>query len=177
MALCPPDNCGGVLRWDYKICIDAAGLQVLQTAAVSKTISALTAIPRPDNSELGNHRADAEKQKVTVTAFVTECGKEDDGDYHLVLKSTTGSKTLIAEIPDPGCKKVKGFPLLVSKYTKARQFVLDNIDDSPGGITALETPVKVRVTGILFFDKMAHGNGHAPNGIEIHPILDIKKAN
>jgi len=33
----------------------------------------------------------------------------------------------------------------------------------------------VKVTGFLFFDKMAHGNGHARNGVEIHPVLKIWK--
>jgi hypothetical protein len=33
---------------------------------------------------------------------------------------------------------------------------------------------KVTVTAYIFFDKMAHGNGHAVNGVEIHPIISIK---
>jgi hypothetical protein len=173
----PPDTCGGVLRWDYKICIDTAGLRVLFIPAKSKSISSLNNIIRPANSQLGNKRAEAEKQKVSVTAYVIECGKETDKDYHLVLKGITTNDTLIAEIPDPVCPKVAGFPHLVDKYTKARRFVLDSIDPTPGAIASLATPVKVRVTGILFFDKMAHGNGHARNGIEIHPILEIRKVN
>ena len=38
-------------------------------------------------------------------------------------------------------------------------------------------PLSVKVTGIIFFDKSGHGNGHAENGIEIHPIFEISKAN
>jgi hypothetical protein len=168
------EECGGVLRWDYKICIDAEGQRLLELPAKSTSISRLNQIERPASAELHNQRADAEKQKVMVSAYVIECGKEEDGDYHLVLKSDSTDDTLIAEIPDPDCPKVSGFPFLVYKYTKARQFVRENIDNTPGRITPLQAPLHVRVTGIVLFDKMAHGNGHSPYGIEIHPVLEIE---
>ena len=174
-ALSPIGECGGKYRWDYKICIDPEGIALLNTTAEPTTINALTKhTNRPIADEMYMQRATAEKRKVTLTAYVIMCGKEDDEDFHLVLKSTTGKDTLIAEIPDPACPKVKGYPYLVNKYSKARQFVLANIDDSPGGIKPVDKIVKVKVTGIVFFDKIAHGSGHAPNGVEIHPILDIK---
>jgi hypothetical protein len=171
------DDCGGVYRWDYKILIDPLGANtVYNKTAVAKSIHSLVNITRPANSQLGNHRSIPEQQKVRATAFIVGLGKEDDGDYHLILTSLNSADSLIAEIPDPGCKKLKGFPGLLHDYTAARKFIEDNIDETPGSIHYLDEAVKVKITGVVFFDKTAHGNGHAHNGIEIHPVLKIVKA-
>jgi len=66
-----------------------------------------------------------------------------------------------------------GFKGYRTKYTAARKFVEDNIDMPASSVIELPQEVKVKVTGYLFFDKKAHGHGHAKNGIEIHPILEI----
>jgi hypothetical protein len=167
-----------VYRWDTKILIDTSGLRIYSIKAEKETISNLasnTSTPRPDAGELKNgKRAEAEKRKVTVTAYIIETGAEEDGDYHLVLKDLTNNKTLIGEIPDPATSKLKGFPGLKGDFTKARQEVNDKIGTPPSRVTKLPQKIKVKITGFVFFDKMAHGNGHAINGVEIHPILSIK---
>ncbi len=168
-------------RWDVKILIDTAGHRVFKMAADAATIQELAANstnPRPSNEERSKgKRAKAEKRKVTVTAFIIADGKEDDGDYHLVLKNTTGNKSLIGEIPDPAEPKLHGFKDLKKDYLAARKFIDDEIGTPPGSVKPLDNPVKVKVTGVVFFDKTAHGNGHAENGAEIHPILKIRKVN
>jgi hypothetical protein len=123
-----------------------------------------------------NKRAKKEKRKVTVTALIISDGLEADGDYHLVLQSPDGDKTLIGEIPDPDNTKLKGHNELKSKYADARSFVNQQIGTPPKKVTPLAKHVKVKVTGVVFFDKIAHGSGHAENGVEIHPILAIEPA-
>jgi hypothetical protein len=44
-------------------------------------------------------------------------------------------------------------------------------DQSPGSIHYLDEGANVKITGVVFFDKMAYGNGHATNKVEIHPVL------
>jgi hypothetical protein len=167
-----------VYRWDAKILIDTAGLRIYKIKAKTETISNLAdgaATPRPEKNELQKgKRANAEKRKVTVTAYIVATGREDDGDYHLVCKALNSKRTLIAEIPNPETPKLKGFPGLKADYTKARDEIDNKIGVPPGQVKELERKWKVRITGIVFFDKMAHGNGHAVNGIEIHPIISIK---
>ena len=170
----PYDDCGSY-RWDYKILVDATGWPLLNITAKSKTISGLNNITRP--AVPGKQRTTFEKLKVTVTAWVVMLGSEDDRDYHLVLTNNNRTDSLIAEIPDPTCGKLTHFPALRDKYEKARTFVNEHIDTPGSSVVKLNTPVKVKVTGFLFFDKMAHGNGHARNGIEIHPITNIILAN
>jgi hypothetical protein len=104
-------------------------------------------------------------------------GSEDDRDYHLVLTNDTRTDSLIAEIPDSSCTKLDHFPALREKYGRAHAFVSEQIETPGSSVEELTTPVKVQVTGFLFFDKMAHGHGHAKNGIEIHPITAIKLVN
>jgi hypothetical protein len=171
------DDCGGVLRWDNKILIDPEGLKLFNKKATASSIHSLVNIQRPANSELGKNRSATEKRKVLVIASLIGLGKEGDGDYHLILMSLDKKDSLIAEIPDPSCEKLKHFPGLRDLYEKARKFIEDNVDETPGDIHFLEQHVKLQITGILFFDKMAHGNGHAKNGIEIHPVFKISKAN
>jgi hypothetical protein len=168
------DDCG-TYRWDYKILIDPTGWPLLNITAKSKTVPGLNNITRP--AVLGAQRTPFEKWKVKVTAWVVMSGSEDDRDYHLVLTNTARTDSLIAEIPDPTCQKLTHFPALRTKYGNARTFVDGEIGVPGSSVQELATPVKVTVTGFLFFDKMAHGNGHAKNGIEIHPVTEIKLAN
>ena len=173
-------NCSAqVYRWDVKILIDSGGLRIYNEKAKHTTIHHLannTSTPRPANNEM-NHgkRADAEKKKVTVTAYIIATGHEDDGDYHLVCEDPSDpTKTLIAEIPDPDYKKLKGFPGLKSNYSKARNEIDTKIGKPTNSVKPLPKKHKVTITGIIFFDKIAHGNGHAENGVEIHPVLAVK---
>ena len=168
------DDCG-TYRWDYKILVDATGWPLLNITPKSKTVSGLNNITRP--SVLGKQRTPFEKWKVKVTAWVVMTGNEDDRDYHLVLTNAGRTDSLIAEISDPTCSKLSHFPALRTKYGNARTFVDEELGVPGSSVEELATPRKVIVTGFLFFDIMAHGNGHARNGIEIHPITEIKLAN
>jgi len=164
-------------RWDYKLLLDSAGLNAVNATAVSSTVSALDTILRPAEWQRKNRRAEQEKIKVTVDAWLVARGNEDDGDYHLVLQSLDGKETLIAEIPDPGDANLKGYGFLKHSYKQSRHFIDSAIGIPPRRITNLRMKRKVEVTGMLFFDKVSHGNGHAPNGIEIHPVLEIQSLN
>ena len=41
----------------------------------------------------------------------------------------------------------------------------------------LRRPLRVALTGVGFFDRPHGQKGLAPNGIELHPLLSIAKAN
>jgi hypothetical protein len=167
-----------VYRWDVKILIDTAGLRMYKQKARPETISNLAnaiKTPRPAKSEMSKgKRAQAEKRKVILTAYIIATGREEDGDYHLVCKDINGIETLIAEIPNSLYPKLKGFPGLRSDYAKARKEIDNKIGTPPGAVKHLSKKHKVQITGIVFFDKIAHGEGHAINGVEIHPVLSIK---
>jgi len=169
-------ECNGVYRWDNKLLIDAVGLQVYKKKAVASSLRSVTHIARPAASALGSNRGSTEQRKVYFTAWLVGRGTEDDGDYHLILASPNFKDSMIAEIPSPNCAKLQHFPGLRDAFTNARRFVDDNTETRPQSVHFLTAPVKIKITGVLFFDKMAHGMGHARNGIELHPVLSIKKA-
>jgi hypothetical protein len=72
---------------------------------------------------------------------------------------------------------LKKFPELKKKYQKAREEINTKVGVPGKSIKDIE-PVKVIVTGIVFFDifeEGGHGNGSAKeNAIEIHPVTVIK---
>lgn len=168
-------------RWDVKLGVDTAGLRVLKMEAKETSVAALAdkeTNPRPAQKERQKGlRAKSEKRKVTVTAYVIGLGEESDGDYHLILKSLRVNTTLVGEIPNPSEEKLKGFPTYKELYAKARANVDKDIKKPTKSIKMID-PVKVIVTGYVFFDiyeEGGHGHGTAlENAIEIHPILKIK---
>ncbi|MCW3076132.1 MAG: hypothetical protein JWO32_741 [Bacteroidetes bacterium] len=165
-------------RWDVKIAIDTAGQRLYDAEAQKETIQNLAQDnnnPTPALKERQKgKRANNEKRKVTIVGYITSTGQEDDGDYHLVVQALNGTQTLIAEIPDPKTPKLKGFPGYRATYTKARSEVDTKIGAPANNVRALKQKHKVIITGIVFFDKHAHGKGHSDNDVEIHPVLSIK---
>ncbi|HEX4703951.1 MAG TPA: putative Ig domain-containing protein, partial [Pseudonocardiaceae bacterium] len=96
---------------------------------------------------------------------------ESDSDYHLVLSDGVGGSghTMIAEIPDPTCVGA-GSPLL-SSVTKAR----NEFNAKFTVTTSFKTAnVPVTVTGVGFFDFLHGQTGVAPNGVELHSVLDVQ---
>jgi hypothetical protein len=79
---------------------------------------------------------------------------------------------MVAEIPDPQCSGV-----CVSKQFDQINRVRDNFARSflQGEEQFLRptSPIPITITGVGFFD-FYHGQlGMAPNGIELHPVLNI----
>jgi hypothetical protein len=168
-----------VYRWDVKLAIDTAGLRIYKKhkpeAVTVKNLGSPTLNPKPPQTELNKgKRSTAEKRIVTVTGYITATGLEDDGDYHLVVNELTGNKTLIAEIPDEHTPKLQGFPGYRKIYSEARKEVNEKIGKPPAHVKPLAVKYKAKLTGFVFYDKRAHGNGHAANDVEIHPVLSIK---
>lgn len=164
-------------RWSIKLLIDTAGQRVYGLQVQASTIKELVRIKRPANAQLGKRRAAAEKLKVKVACTIIATGLEDDGDYHLIIVS--GKDTMIAEIPNPKGVTLSGVEEatlsgLKTDYTSARTFINTKTGKPKKKITTLSTPLKVKLTGICFFDKKGHGKGHAKNGIELHPVLGLE---
>src|SRR5215471_2300374 len=75
---------------------------------------------------------------------------------------------MVAEIPFPGCATGSTW---LAQITDARATFDAMFTATSTFTSAQNTPV--RITGIGMFDKLAHGSGHSPNGMEIHPVLSI----
>jgi hypothetical protein len=158
----------GVERWSVKTGTDAdSGLIHLQSTTAT-TIASLTALQAPGSLPANNRVQPTETTVFLVQATLTQYKLESDSDYHLILVDGSGH-TMIAEIPDPSCVGSSS-PLLTSiqkarsefgaKYTPTTSFKTAN--------------VPVTITGVGFFDFLHGQTGVAPNGIELHAVLDIQ---
>ena len=158
----------GVERWSVKTGTDADRSLINLQSTTSTTIAALTALSAPSTLPSDNRVQPTETTVFRLSATLTEFKMEADSDYHLVLADTSGH-TMIAEIPDPAC--VGSTSPLASSISKARgEF------DAKYNITTSFTTVNVpvTVTGVGFFDFLHGQTGVAPNGIELHAVLDIQ---
>lgn len=158
----------GVERWSVKTGTDADAGKISLQSTTSTTIASLVAIPAPSNLPDNNRVSPTETTVYQVRATLKEFKLEADSDYHLVLTDSSGN-TMIAEIPDPACVGA-GSPLLTSIEKARSEF--DAKYTATGTFHTVNVPVTV--TGVGFFDFLHGQTGVAPNGIELHAVLDIQ---
>ncbi|HZC73147.1 MAG TPA: hypothetical protein VE442_20805 [Jatrophihabitans sp.] len=158
----------GVERWSVKTGTDADAGKINLQSTTSTTIAALDALPAPATLPSNNRVQPTETTVFRLTATLTEYKLEADSDYHLVLSDGAGH-TMISEIPDPACVGSSS-PLRTSIQTARGQF---DAKYTPTG-TFQTANVAVTVTGVGFFDFLHGQTGVAPNGIELHALLDIQ---
>ena len=114
-------------------------------------------VTRPAPAYLPDRRLPFERNVFTVTAAVVLVRAEDDGDFHVVLRS--GRDQMITETPSPSCTG-GATPMRRNEMARARGLV--------------RVCARARVTGVAFFD-FPHGQtGVAPNAIELHPVLAFR---
>jgi hypothetical protein len=154
----------GIERWAVKTGTDPGAAKVDQTP-VPATVAKLVALTAPKNPAA--RVAPTEDTTYQVSATLTEFKTEADSDYHLVLSS--GAKTMIAEIPSPAC--VTGGPLQPG-IANARAEFDARLMSSTQRFQKVNLPATL--TGVGFFDRIHRQTGVAPNGIELHPVLDIQ---
>ncbi|HEU5378079.1 MAG TPA: hypothetical protein VFV38_21870, partial [Ktedonobacteraceae bacterium] len=158
----------GVERWSVKTGTDADAGSINLQSITSTTIASLTSLPAPSTLPANNRVKPTETTVFQLHDTLTEFKLESDSDYHLVLQDTSG-KTMISEIPDPAC--VGSSSPLLSDIQRARA----EFDARFTVTTSFQTVnIPVTVTGVGFFDFLHGQTGVAPNGIELHAVLDIQ---
>ena len=157
----------GVERWMVKTLSDPDARTVRLSDTVNTTIEALVAIPRPAVLPSRSRANPVEQTLYRVEARSLRLYTEGDHDYHLVLASPSDSTvTMIAEVPEPSCAGActSGF---AAAYARVRHTLFDYLNSPRSSPRPL-----VQITGVGFFDFFHHQRGVAPNGIELHPVLD-----
>ncbi len=90
-----------------------------------------------------------------------------------MIRNAAG-ETIIVEFPHPGC--LRGSKV-IQQATAARTKFLQLIGTPPTArFLRVRKAIRVRVTGVLFFDRIHGQDGVAPNGVELHPVIDIDEA-
>jgi hypothetical protein len=161
----PTPSCG-VERWSVKTGTDSDAALV-GFVPQATTIATMRSWPAPSPIPANSRVAPFETTVWTLSATLTQYKLEDDSDYHLVIKDQAGN-TIVTEIPFPGCVG-SGSPFAVSIANARAKF---NAMFTPDGNFQFVN-VPVQITGVAMFDFLHGQTGVAPNGIEIHPVLDI----
>jgi hypothetical protein len=157
----------GVERWSVKTGTDADVGLVNLSSQSSNTIVTMRSWTAPNPIPANNRVSPFETTVWVLNATLTQYKLESDSDYHLVLSDASGN-TMIAEIPLPACVG-SGSPFLSGITSSRTEF---NAMFTP--TTSFQTAnIPVKITGVGMFDFLHGQTGVAPNGIELHPVLDI----
>jgi hypothetical protein len=162
----PTPPCG-VERWSVKTGTDAdVGMADLSSTQPT-TIATMRSWAAPGTIPLNNRVAPYETTVWTINATLVEYKLESDSDYHIVISDNSGN-TMVTEIPYPGCVGPAS-PFAAGIANARAKF--DAVFTPTGSFQFANVPVQI--TGVGMFDFQHGQTGVAPNGIEIHPILDI----
>ena len=158
----------GTERWSVKVGTDADRFLVDLNNPFLASIRRLSSWPRPNSFPANNRIQPWETHVYVLNVTLTQYKRETDEDYHLVLRDDSGN-TLIAEIPVPSC---------VGTSSPFRDYISNARAQFDARFTVTSswhyTNTPVIVTGVGFFDYNHNQTGHAPNFIELHPVLDIQ---
>jgi hypothetical protein len=156
-----------VERWSVKTGTDADAGLVNVASFTSNTITTMRGWTAPNPIPANNRVSPYETTVWVLNATLTQYKLEGDEDYHLILSDTSGN-TLIAEIPSPTCVG-SGSPFLSGVQNARSQF-----DARFTATTSFQTAnIPVQIKGVGMFDFLHGQTGVAPNGIELHPVIDI----
>jgi len=157
----------GVERWSVKTGTDADVSLVNLSSSTANTITTMRGWPAPNPIPANNRVSPYETTQWVLNATLTQYKLEGDSDYHVVLSDASGN-TLIAEIPSPNCVGA-GSPFGPGIQNARNQF-----DARYTATTSFQTAnIPVQIRGIGMFDFLHGQTGVAPNGIELHPVLNI----
>ena len=158
----------GVERWSVKTGTDSTVGLVNLNSTTPTTIAQMIGLTPPNPLPPDTRVPPNEATVWVINATLTMYKLESDSDYHLILQDSSGN-TMISEIPAPSCVG-SGSPFLPG-ITNARS----QMDAKFTVTTSFQTAnIPVQVTGVGFFDFLHGQTGVAPNGIELHPVLDIQ---
>jgi len=156
-----------VERWSVKTGTDADVGLVNLNSSTATTIANMRAFTAPNPIPANNRVSPAETTVWVINATMTMFKLESDSDYHIVIQDAAGN-TMITEIPLPSCVGA-GSPFLSGIQNARAKF-----DAQFNVTTTFQTvSVPVQIVGVGMFDFLHGQTGVAPNGIELHPVLDI----
>jgi len=177
-TLNPLTHCG-TERWHLKT-LDDPGVNHIANVPKKTTVAAMVHLPVPPGYSRTNDTTrymPVEETKYTLTARAVGFAEEADRDIHLVIADPATGETMIAEAPDPLCSTAQASGH-AQQLSAARSAIIACFGQ-PKASNSYKTfggDTRITLTGVGFFD-FIHSppqNGVAPNGIELHPLVQVK---
>jgi hypothetical protein len=157
----------GVERWSVKTGTDPQASSVNLGSYISSTIYNFHQSTRPSSLPSNGRVSPRETTQYRLSATLTKYVREADSDYHLVIRDSSG-RTMIVEIPAVNCVG-SGSPFGPGISRARQQF--DARFTATTSMKTTSTPITLK--GVGFWDYIHGQTGVAPNGIEVHPALDV----
>jgi hypothetical protein len=146
----------GKERWSVKVASDDDASAIDARRAQRTSVVAMRALSTSQHGGARNRPVETTIYEIRG-AHLLRMHDEADGDIHTVIAD--GKATMIVEAPSPSCMRGSRFAGAAAgvrlALSKAR----------PGSV--------VSVAGVGFWDFVHGQDGHAPNGIELHPLLGV----
>jgi hypothetical protein len=167
-----PKSCAGGFRWDVKTLSDPAAPRVDYKPVGTAIAKLLALVPPSSLGDSSPRAAGTEMTTYRVTAALDHMDLQADGDIHLVIADPRDkTKMMLAEFPNVACpgpdhsyKKQQLRAARLALTTACGAVPPEGQKERLGG--------KLVITGVGFFDTNKQFN---PTGVELHPVLAIKK--
>lgn len=159
-------------RWAVKTMSDSEAKQVDLTP-ITTTVQDLTQLRAPKSLPENGRVVPTELSTYRVTARLLEAKIEDDEDIHLVIADAKNAKiTMIVELPNPTCPGADSSRVVQQMSTVRQEFV--GKFGSPPTSHFEKISGTAQITGVAFFDFLHGQTGVAPNGVELHPVIEFR---
>lgn len=158
----------GVERWSIKTLIDPDTTKINFSNVVPSTIQYQRSLTKP--ASLPSTRLALEDTVYSLDCIMYKYKLEADNDIHIVIRAVDdAAQTMVAEIVNADCPGI----INTSRYSSLKNLRswFDSTYHPKTSFT--NTNVRIRLSGVGFFDFLHGQTGIPPNGREIHPILSL----
>jgi len=169
----------GVWRWNVKTMADPAAKQINLSSPEALTVKTATEFSPPDDRLLTKTPRGVgpeEMQAYTIEGYIIKYKGEPDGDYHVLISDDAKDveHVLGVEIVRPDYAPNSPFKSTFAAVRQAFESIVVKAPSKGGSYRTLVTPMKVKMTGVGFWDE-THGQHGLHSGFELHPITKLEK--
>ena len=185
LAAPSPDNFRGTDREAAKISLASGSPETFQDVAAllhsslfvadSKMLKHKPLISKDATSD----RVAEERHNVVITGFLYASTKESDNDFHCIIGMDPQQSRQFLNVEVSGLPVSGPFRVPLKTVRDAfQEFFGDNLPTS-GSYSKFNPPIKVRISGSIFFDVDHKAGSIGPTGFrpktawEIHPVSEI----
>jgi hypothetical protein len=163
-------------RGDVKMLTDKGGSALLKAKPLVMDFDSFLETKAPillDKSNVKDKtqpRLPSEKEVFEITAYITTITfTENENDFEMYLKSPDSDATMLAILPNPNCPTLDKFPAQRAQFRQTWDKLTEIMDE----ISQDSRPLKVKITGVRFWNIPNGDRGTSPSGVEIHPVLNV----